>query len=189
MGEKTARDLAEHFGTLEKVISCVRQDKNLKNSDVFALGDIRQGTHDAFNFSNFCLDVENIGPAVSKSISDFFRNKNNLNFIRKLEKNGVVVEKMGKKKRGKFTGLNFVLTGTLVNMSREIAKDKIISFGGKVVSSVSKNTSYVVVGENPGRSDSESRQTRMSSKLQSAEKLGLKVLNEKEFLVMINKEI
>ena len=96
---------------------------------------------------------------------------------------------MGKKKRGKFTGLNFVLTGTLVNMSREIAKDKIISFGGKVVSSVSKNTSYVVVGENPGRSDSESRQTRMSSKLQSAEKLGLKVLNEKEFLVMINKEI
>ena len=69
--------------------------------------------------------------------------------------------------------MNFVLTGTLSAMSREIAKEKILSLGGKVVGSVSKNTSYVVAGEDPG------------SKLKTAEKLGVKVLNEKDFLKML----
>ncbi len=96
-----------------------------------------------------------------------------MNFIKKLEKNGVIVEKSTKKKNGKFTGLNFVLTGTLSGMSREIAKEKILSHGGKVVGSVSKNTSYVVAGRDPG------------SKLKSAEKLGVRVLTESEFLKMI----
>jgi DNA ligase (NAD+) len=86
----------------------------------------------------------------------------------------VVVEKMEKKKTGKFTALIFVLTGTLSQMSREIAKEKIISLGGKVVDSVSKNTSYAVAGADPG------------SKLIKAEKLGVKILNEKEFLEMIH---
>jgi len=149
VGEETARDLAEHFGTLEKLTSCVRQDLTQIDS------------------------IENIGPAVSKSLSDFFRDKNNLNFIKKLEKNGVVIEKMEKKKAGKLTGLNFVLTGILSSMSREIAKEKVISLGGKVASSVSKNTSYVVAGAEPG------------SKLKTALKLGVKVLNEKEFLNML----
>jgi DNA ligase (NAD+) len=173
VGEETARDLALHFGTLDKIILSARQDKNLKNSSAFALGAIRQGTHDALNFSNFCLDIENIGPAVSKSLYDFFRDKNNLNFIKKLEKNGVVIEKMGKKKKGKLAGLHFVLTGTLSQMSREIAKEKIISLGGKVIGSVSKNTSYVVAGVDSG------------SKLKTALKLGVKVLNEKDFLNML----
>ena len=149
VGEETARDLATHFGTLEKLVSCVRQD--LTQIDI----------------------IENIGPAVLKSISNFFNDKNNLNFINKLEKNGVIVEKMEKKKAGKLTGFSFVLTGTLTQMSREIAKERILAFGGKVVGSVSKNTSYVVVGEDPG------------SKLKSAEKLGVKVLNEKEFMNML----
>ncbi len=149
VGEETARDLALHFGTLEKLVFSARQD----------LAEIDS--------------IENIGPAVSKSVSNFFKDKNNLNFIKKLEKNGVVVEKMEKKKMGKFTGLNFVLTGTLSQMSREIAKEKIISLGGKVVGSVSKNTSYVVAGADPG------------SKLIKAEKLGVKILNEKEFLNML----
>jgi len=174
VGEETARDLALHFGTLGKLISCVNQNKNLKNFSTFALGVKGQGTHGTLNFSNFCFDIENIGPAVSKSIYDFFHDKNNLNFIKKLEKNGVVVEKMEKKKTGKFTALIFVLTGTLSQMSREIAKEKIISLGGKVVDSVSKNTSYAVAGADPG------------SKLTKAEKLGVKILNEKEFLEMIH---
>ena len=161
VGEETARDLALHFGTLGKLVFSARQD--LVEID----------------------SIENIGPAVSKSVGNFFKDKNNLNFIKKLEKNGVVVKKMEKKKTGKFTGLNFVLTGTLAQMSREIAKEKIISLGGKVVGSVSKNTSYVVAGADSGRSDSESRQTRMSSKLIKAEKLGVKILNEKEFLNML----
>ena len=149
VGEETARDLAEHFGTLEKIIFSVRQ--NLTEID----------------------NIENIGEAVSKSLYDFFRNEHNLNFIKKLEKNGVMIEKAEKRKSGKFTGMISVLTGTLINMSREIAKEKIISLGGKTSGSVSKNTSYVVAGVEPG------------SKLKSAEKLGVKVIDEKEFLNML----
>ncbi|MFA5932064.1 MAG: NAD-dependent DNA ligase LigA [Candidatus Paceibacterota bacterium] len=149
VGEETARDLALHFGTLENLIVSARQD----------LAEID--------------NIENIGPAVSKSVGNFLNDKNNLNFIKKLEKNGVTVEKEEKNKAGKFTDLSFVLTGTLSTMSREIAKEKILALGGKVVGSVSKNTSYVVAGEDPG------------SKLKTALKLGVKVLNEKEFLNML----
>jgi DNA ligase (NAD+) len=149
VGEETATDLAEHFGNLEKIMASSRLDISEIDS------------------------IENIGPAVSESVRNFFNDKNNLNFIKKLEKNGVVIEKMQKKKAGKFTGLNFVLTGTLASMSREIAKEKIISLGGKVAGSVSKNTSYVVAGNEAG------------SKLKTALKLGAKVLKEEEFLRML----
>lgn len=161
VGEETARDLAVHFGTLDKLISSARQPaRNASHSDAGGgLGEISS--------------IENIGPAVSKSLYDFFNDKNNLDFIKKLQKSGVIVEKAETKKKGKFTGLNFVLTGTLSAMSREMAKSKIISFGGKVSGSVSKNTSYVVAGEEAG------------SKLNTAQKLGVKVLSEKDFLKLI----
>ena len=149
IGQETARDLAIHFGSLEKLISSARQD----------LAEIDS--------------IENIGPAVSKSLRDFFNDKHNLDFIEKLQDNGVVIEKALKKKAGKFTGFNFVLTGTLSTMSREIAKEKILALGGKVVGSVSKNTSYVVAGEEAG------------SKLKNAEKLGVKILTEEEFLKLL----
>ena len=149
VGEETARDLAMHFGTLGKLILSAKS--NLGEMD----------------------SIENIGPAVLKSVSDFFNDKNNLTFIKKLEENGVAVEKAEKLKKGKFSGLTFVLTGTLSQMSREIAKERIVAQGGKVSSSVSKNTSYVVAGEEAG------------SKLKDAQKLGVKVLNEQEFLNML----
>ena len=149
VGEETARDLAIHFGTLEKLIFSAKSD--LVEID----------------------SIENIGPAVLKSVRNFFNDQNNLNFMKKLQKNGVVVEKGEKIKTGKFAGLVFVLTGTLSQMSRENAKEKIISLGGKVVGSVSKNTSFVVAGAEPG------------SKLKNAEKLGVKVLTEQDFLNML----
>ncbi len=149
VGEETARDLAIHFETLEKLMLSVKEDKDEVDS------------------------IENIGPAVLKSMHDFFLDKSNLNFIEKLKKNGVVIEKAEKRKAGKFTGLTFVLTGTLGEMSREIAKERIINLGGKMSGSVSKNTSYVVAGEEAG------------SKLKTAQKLGVKVLSEKEFLNML----
>ncbi|KKR73721.1 MAG: ligase protein [Candidatus Nomurabacteria bacterium GW2011_GWA1_40_8] len=149
VGEETARDLAVNFGTLEKVIASASLD--LVEID----------------------SIENIGPAVSKSLHSFFTDKNNLHFIEKLKKNGVVVEKMEKVKAGKFTGKTFVLTGTLLEMSREIAKEKILALGGKVSGSVSKNTSYVVAGVDSG------------SKLTTAQKLGVKILDEKEFLKLL----
>ncbi|MDP2789068.1 MAG: NAD-dependent DNA ligase LigA [bacterium] len=148
VGEETARDLAEHFGTLEKLILSAKTTLTEIDS------------------------IENIGPAVSESVYKFFRDKSNLNFIKKLQKNGVVIEKAEKKKGGKFKGLTFVLTGTLSQMSREIAKEKILFLGGKISGSVSKNTSYVVVGVGPG------------SKFTTAEKLGVKMLNEEGFLKM-----
>ncbi|KKU22431.1 MAG: ligase protein [Candidatus Nomurabacteria bacterium GW2011_GWA1_46_11] len=150
VGEETARDIAEHFGTLEKLMASALENSSELDS------------------------IENIGPAVSKSLSDFFHDKNNLNFIKKLGKNGVVVEKMPKRKAGKFTGLQFVLTGTLARMSREIAKERILALGGKVAGSVSQNTSYVVAGEEPG------------SKFTTAKKLGVKILNEEKFLKLLN---
>ena len=161
VGEETARDLAIHFGTLEKLLSSARQPaRNVTQRD--SGGDLAE------------IDsIENIGPAVLKSVSDFFHDKNNLNFIKKLKKNGVVIEKAEKIKAGKFTGLSFVLTGTLSQMSREIAKERILALGGKVVGSGSKNTSYVVAGAEPG------------SKLKTAEKLGVKILSEEDFLKML----
>lgn len=146
VGEETARDLASHFVILQNVINASPEELN---------------------------NIENIGEAVSKSLYNFFHDKNNLNFIKKLEKNGVVIEKAKKKEKGKLEGLSFVLTGTLANMSREIAKERILNLGGKVIGSVSKNTSYVVAGDEPG------------SKLTKAKKLGVKILNEKEFLNML----
>ncbi len=149
VGEETARDLAMSFGTLNKLISSARQD----------LAEISS--------------IENIGPAVSESVFNYFKDKNNLLFIEKLLENGVIIEKVQKIEKGKLNGLIFVLTGTLSQMSRELAKEKIISLGGKVSSSVSKNTSYVVTGEESG------------SKLKNAQKLGIKIIYEKEFLNMI----
>lgn len=174
VGEETARDLAINFGTLEKLISYINQNQNKKNFPAFAFGDKRTGNrHGSLNSSYLDFDIENIGPAVSKSLYEFFKDKNNLNFIKKLEKNGVVVEKMDKIKKGKFSGMTFVLTGTLTQMSREIAKERILSLGGKVSGSVSKNTSCVVAGAESG------------SKLKTAEKLGVKILNEQEFLELL----
>ena len=146
VGEETARDLAVNFGTLEKLMSASQEEIN---------------------------EIENIGPAVTESLYDFFRDKNNLNFIKKLEKNGVVIEKAEKKKAGKFSKLTFVLTGTLTTMSCEIAKEKILALAGKVSGSVSKNTSYVVAGALAG------------SKFTTAQKLGVKIINETEFKKML----
>jgi DNA ligase (NAD+) len=146
VGEETARDLASNFETLEKLKKASLEEIN---------------------------EIENIGPAVSKSVFDYLQDKNNLSFIEKLFKNGVTLQKVEKKQNGKFKGLIFVLTGTLETMSREIAKEKIINLGGKVSGSVSSNTSYVVAGEEAG------------SKLKNAEKLGVKIIDEKKFLEML----
>ncbi len=149
VGEETARDLAEHFSTLDNLINSLQN--NVSEVD----------------------NIENIGSAVLKSLQNFFNDKNNINFIKKLESNGVVIEKVEKIKGGRFSGLHFVLTGTLSTLSREKAKEKIVSLGGKVVGSVSKNTSYLVTGENPG------------SKLKDAQKLGIEILKEEEFIKLI----
>jgi DNA ligase (NAD+) len=145
VGEQTAEDLAEHFGSLDKLRDA-------------SLGEI-----------NF---IENIGPVVAQSVYDYFRHKENIKFINKLIKNGIKIHHE-QKKAGKLTGKTFVITGTLKSMSRDEAKAKIKTLGGKISESVSRLTSYVVVGDEPG------------SKYDKAIKLGVKILDEKKLLELI----
>ncbi len=120
--------------------------------------------------------IHEIGPSVSKSVVEFFSKEENNKIIDKLKEAGLNF-KIAEKRLSKniFDGKSFVLTGTLLDMTRDEAKEKIISFGGKVVSSVSKNTDYVFAGEKAG------------SKLKKAEQLGVRIINEDEFNNMINK--
>ena len=141
VGEQTAHDLVDYFKTLDKI-------KNASIEDI-----------------SF---VSNIGPVVSENIFNYFRDKHNIDFIDKLFKNGVSIEKE-KKTEKSFTGKTFVLTGTLPSLSREEAKKIITEKGGKVSSSVSAKTDYLLAGNEPGQ------------KYKEAEKLKIKIISESEF--------
>lgn len=118
--------------------------------------------------------IADIGPVVSESIYKYFHNQRNLKLIKALDRAGVNIELPKKIQSDKLEGESFVLTGELKSYTREEAKNKIRQLGGSVSSSVSKNTDYVVIGENPG------------SKSQQAEKLGVATLKESEFLKKLN---
>lgn len=120
--------------------------------------------------------LPDIGPIVAKSIYDWFHDKKNLELLKKLEKNGVRIKNLigqPADKNLKFSNKIFVLTGGLNSLTRDEAKAKIRELGGNISSSVSKNTDYVVAGDEPG------------SKLEKAKKLGVKILSEKEFLDLL----
>ncbi|RUM60093.1 MAG: DNA ligase (NAD(+)) LigA, partial [Persephonella sp.] len=120
--------------------------------------------------------LPDIGYKVATSIYDFFHNEENLKMLQELKDLGVKTCKdksEEEKKSDLLKGLTFVFTGALNCCSREEAKSMVESLGGKVSNSVSRKTSFVVVGENPG------------SKYDKALKLGVKILNEEEFLKLI----
>jgi len=143
IGERTAQDLSEQFGSID----------NLRRA----------------SFDNL-EKIDNIGPKAAKSVYEWFRDENNKKFLNKLLKQ--VKIKKYRPQTGKLHGKLFVITGSL-SISREEAKLKIQSLGGKTSESISKEVDYLVVGEEPG------------SKLAKAQKLGIKILEEKEFLEMI----
>lgn len=147
VGEETAHDLANTFGALEN---------------------IRKASFEDFN------DIQGVGEILARSLVEYFNDTHNKEFLERLLQY-VEIEnpKKENRKKGKFFGVTFVLTGTLGSMSRDQAKARIREEGGEVVESVSSKTGYVVAGENPG------------SKFDKAQKLGVKVLNEEEFLKMI----
>jgi len=146
VGEETAQDLAEYFGSIEK----------LKNASLEEL-----------------QKVTDIGPVVAQSIYRFFREKRNSDFIEKLKKVGVEIITEGKPKYQPLKGKTFVLTGALETITREGAKEKIRLLGGEISESVSKKTDFVIVGKEPG------------SKFEKAKKLGVKTIEEKEFLKLL----
>ncbi len=118
-------------------------------------------------------EVDEIGDISAKLVYDFFHDDENIQLIQKLKTANVnMTETAPTQVEGKFSGLTFVLTGTLETMGRTQASEIIQSLGGKVSGSVSKKTSYVVAGENAG------------SKLTKAESLGIKIITEQEFLQM-----
>lgn len=150
VGKETAQILASHFGTLENVSNATEEELS---------------------------KVEGVGGKIAQSIHEFFHNENNIKLLAQLKELGVEPSsEIFEVKSDIFAGKTFVLTGTLQSMTRDEASAKIKQFGGKTASSVSKNTSYVVAGENPG------------SKLVKAENLGVIILSENDFLTMINKE-
>ncbi|MBI2635549.1 MAG: NAD-dependent DNA ligase LigA [Parcubacteria group bacterium] len=118
--------------------------------------------------------IPNIGPKVAESVFEYFSKKENRKFLEKLDEAEVkIISPKITKIFQKLSGKTFVLTGGLETLTRDEAKDKIRALGGDVSSSVSKETDYVVAGSEPGE------------KYEKAKKLGVKIINEKEFIKML----
>ncbi|MGH9787638.1 MAG: NAD-dependent DNA ligase LigA, partial [Candidatus Acidiferrales bacterium] len=147
VGERTAQLLAEHFGSLDKLAQATEEE---------------------------LLEVHEVGPKVAEGILEFFSEKSNRELMEKLRQAGLrFTEKRKAPKDSRLAGKTFVITGTLEKWSREEAKDLIESRGGKVTDSVSKKTSYLVVGSEPG------------SKLEKARSLGVETLDESTFAKLV----
>jgi len=117
-------------------------------------------------------EIEGIGPKVAEAIVNFFSQTENKSIIKKLKKAGVKLSSDKTKKaskKGIFSGKTFVLTGTLENYTRDEASQVIKKLGGKITSSVSKNTDYLLLGKDPG------------SKYDKAKKIGIEIIIEKDF--------
>jgi DNA ligase (NAD+) len=117
-------------------------------------------------------DVEGVGEVVAESVAAWFADEDNAELLKKFT--DLDVRPYFEKKTGKLVGQNFVVTGTLESMGRDIAADKIRALGGTFQTSVAKDTNYLVAGANVG-----------ASKLKKAEGYGTKVINEQEFLKLL----
>lgn len=154
VGEVMAADLANHFMSIDNLAITTQED---------------------------LLTIEGIGPNISAAIVDWFQQDANRRVIQELKQAGVNVAiaetaLAGSNQSAALDGLTFVITGTLPTLSRDETKELIQQNAGKVTDSVSKNTSFLVVGENAG------------SKLEKAQKLNIPILSEQDLLQMIQKE-
>jgi DNA ligase (NAD+) len=150
VGSHIAKVLANHYGSL----------KNIQKTSIEEL----QAIHE-------------IGAEIAASVESFFEEERNLQVIQRMQDLGIQVEEIQLAARASLqplAGKSFVLTGALESMTREEAKQKIESFGGRVMSSVSKKTDYVVAGDDPG------------SKLEKAQSLGVTVLDESGFMALLS---
>jgi DNA ligase (NAD+) len=160
VGEETAMTLAKSF-------EFPHADSRIKIKDI------------AHTFAALSLEdlqeAPDIGPKVGQSIYDWFREKRSIDLLARMEQAGVIVEAMPARSATstRLAGKTFVITGSLESMDRESAKEKIRAQGGDASESVSKKTSYLVAGAEPG------------SKYDKAQKLGVKIVDEKEFLKLL----
>ncbi len=150
VGSHIAKVLAQHYGSLEKIQKASKEELQV---------------------------IFEIGPEIAASVESFFQEERNLQVIQRMQYLGVKVEEVdivADQLLQPLAGKSFVLTGTLEGMTREEAKQRIESLGGRVSSSVSKNTDYVVAGTEPG------------AKLEKALSLKVLVLNEAEFRALLS---
>jgi len=147
VGESTARSLAQHLGALDAIMKA--------DEDTL-------------------IGIPDIGPVVAANIVSFFKQKHNVDVVKKLIERGLVWKEEQQESRSMpLTGNTFVITGTLSEMTRTEAKDTLLQLGAKVTGSVSAKTDYLIAGENPG------------SKVEKARQLGVSILDEAEFLKLI----
>lgn len=146
VGEKAAQVLAKHFGTIDSLASATLED---------------------------LTQIDDIGEITSQNIINFFKNESNIKTISLLKQLGLNTSYISTSQSEVLNGMTFVVTGTLPTLKRIDAEKIITDNGGKVSSSVSKKTTYVVCGENPG------------SKLTKANELNIKVIDENEFFKLI----
>lgn len=146
VGERAAQLLAEYLGSLDALMNATEEQ---------------------------LLQIPEIGPATAREIVEFFRREENRRVIQKMLDAGVTPIAERQRRSDAFAGLTFVFTGALQRFTREEAEALVRELGGKASGSVSRQTSYVVVGESPG------------SKYQKALQLGVPVLTEEEFLKMV----
>jgi DNA ligase (NAD+) len=146
VGERTAQLLAEAFGSMDALMAASVEELEA---------------------------VDEVGPRVAQAIQEFFAEEKNRQLVEKLRQAGLTFTAEKKKKSSKLEGLTFVLTGTMADLTREEAKARIESAGGRVSGSVSKKTSYVVAGEDAG------------SKLDKAKELKVPVIEQAELLAML----
>ncbi len=148
VGERNAKILADHFGSLETLMKAQREDLTVINE---------------------------IGPEIAASIVGFFHERKNIDVMNKFGMAGVIPQKKAVNQSAPLLGKSFVFTGTMESMGRSEAKTMVENLGGTIHSGVTKKTTYVVAGSDPG------------SKLDKARSAGIKIISEEEFLKLISR--
>ncbi|KFO66619.1 NAD-dependent DNA ligase LigA [Smithella sp. SCADC] len=148
VGERTAKLLAARFGSMENLVAAKQEDLTAINE---------------------------IGPEIAASIVEFFHERKNIDVLNKFSKAGVKPQKKEIDNNAPLQGKSFVFTGSMESMGRSDAKSIVENLGGSIHSSVTKKTTYVVAGSDPG------------SKLDKAKSSGVKIISEEEFLKLIGR--
>jgi DNA ligase (NAD+) len=149
VGEATSKDIVKKLGSLDNIMKASIDD---------------------------FLEINDIGPVVAQSLHQFFQEDVNKSIINNIVQFGVKWDDQAQNESNeqKLNQQTFVVTGTLESFSRDQIKELIENNGGKVSGSVSKKTSYVIIGDNPG------------SKADKAVELGVKIINEKQLMELLN---